>query len=49
MLIGSSQAFEKLVKEGQSQEPNGTLFNGNGDYSQKFNGYSNPNGLHSEK
>ena len=36
-------------QEGQSQEPNGTLFNGNGDYSQKFNGYSNPNGLHSEK
>ena len=36
-------------QEGQSQEPNGTLFNGNGDYSQKSNGYSNPNGLHSEK
>ena len=36
-------------QEGQSQEPNGTLFNGNGDNSQKFNGYSNPNGLHSEK
>ena len=36
-------------QEGQSQEPNGTLFNGNGDYSQKFNGYSNSNGLHSEK
>ena len=36
-------------QEGQSQEPNGTLFNGNGDYSQKFNGYDNPNGFHSDK
>ena len=36
-------------QEGQSQEPNGTLFNGNGDYSQMSNGYSNPNGFHSNE
>ncbi len=36
-------------QEGQSQEPNGTLFNGNGDYSQKFNGYYNPNGFHNNE
>ena len=36
-------------QEGQSQEPNGTLFNGNGGYNQKSNGYSNPNGFHSNE
>ena len=36
-------------QEGQSQEPNGTLFNGSGDYSQKSNGYSNPNGFYSNE
>lgn len=36
-------------QEGQSQEPNGTLFNGNGDYSQKFNGCYNPNGFHNNE
>ena len=36
-------------QEGQSQEPNGTQFKGNGGYNQKSNGYYNPNGFHSEK
>ena len=36
-------------QEGQSQEPNGTLFNGNGGYNQKTNGYYNPNGFHGDK
>ena len=36
-------------QEGQSQEPNGTQFKGNGDYSQMSNGYSNPNGFHSDE
>ena len=35
--------------EGQSQEPNGTQFNGNGGYNQKSNGYDNPNGFNSDK
>ena len=34
---------------GQSLNPNSTSSDGSGDYSQKSNGYSNPNGLHSEK
>ena len=36
-------------QEGQSLNPNSTSSDGSGDYSQKSNGYSNPNGLHSEK
>ena len=36
-------------QEGQSLNPNSTSSDGNVDYSQKSNGYSNPNGLHSEK
>ena len=36
-------------QEGQSLNPNSTSSDSNGDYSQKSNGYSNPNGLHSEK
>ena len=36
-------------QEGQSLNPNSTSSDSNVDYSQKFNGYSNPNGLHSEK
>ena len=36
-------------QEGQSQEPNGTQFKGNGGYNQKSNGYHNPNGCHSDK
>ena len=36
-------------QEGQSLNPNSTSSDGNGDYSQMSNGYSNPNGLHSEK
>ena len=34
---------------GQSLNPNSTSSDSNGDYSQKSNGYSNPNGLHSDK
>ena len=36
-------------QEGQSQEPNGTQFKGNGGYNQKSNGYYNPNGFHSDE
>jgi hypothetical protein len=36
-------------QEGQSQEPNGTQFKGNGGYNQKSNGYYNPNGFHSNE
>ena len=36
-------------QEGQSLNPNSTSSDNNVDYSQKSNGYSNPNGLHSEK
>ena len=36
-------------QEGESQEPNGTQFNGNGGYNQKSNGYYNPNGFHSDE
>jgi hypothetical protein len=36
-------------QEGQSQEPNGTQFKGNGGYNQKSNGYYNPNDFHSDK
>ena len=36
-------------QEGQSLNPNGIPSDGNGDYSQKSNGYSNPNGFHSDK
>ena len=36
-------------QEGQSQEPNGTQFKGNGGYNQKSNGYYNPNGFHRDE
>ena len=36
-------------QEGQSLNPNSTSFDGNGDYSQMSNGYSNPNGFHSNE
>ena len=36
-------------QEGQPLNPNSTSSDNNVDYSQKSNGYSNPNGLHSEK
>lgn len=36
-------------QEGQSLNPNSTLSDGSGDHSQKSNGYSNPNGFHSDK
>ena len=36
-------------QEGLSLQSNNASLEGSGDYSQKSNGYSNPNGLHSEK
>jgi hypothetical protein len=36
-------------QEGQSLNPNGIPSDGNGDYSQKANGYSNPNGFHNNE
>ena len=36
-------------QEGQSLNPNSTSSDGSGDYSQKSNGYSNPNGYQSDK
>jgi hypothetical protein len=36
-------------QEGQSLNPNSTSSDGNGDYSQTSNGYSNPNGFHSNE
>lgn len=36
-------------QEGQSQEPNGTQFNGNGGYNQKNNGYYNSDGFHGDR
>ena len=36
-------------QEGQSLNPNSTSSDGNGDYSQMSNGYSNPNGFHSNE
>ena len=36
-------------QEGQSLNPNSTSSDSNGDYSQKSNGYSNPNGFHSNE
>ena len=41
---------EPSARQGElSLQSNRTLSDGSGDYSQKSNGYSNPNGLHSEK
>ena len=36
-------------QEGQPLNPNSTSSDGNGDNSQKSNGYSNPNGFHSNE
>ena len=36
-------------QEGQSLNPNSTSSDSNVDYSQKSNGYSNPNGFHSNE
>ena len=36
-------------QEGQSPQPNGIPFDGNGNCNQKTNGYYNPNGFHSDK
>ena len=46
---GNRNDESSAQQEGQSLNPNSTSSDGNGDYSQKSNGYSNPNGLHSEK
>ena len=40
---------ESSQQEVLSPQSNNASLDGNGDYSQKSNGYSNPNGLHSEK
>ena len=41
---------EPSARQGElSLQSNSTSSDSNGDYSQKSNGYSNPNGLHSEK
>ena len=41
---------EPSARQGElSLQSNSALSDGSGDYSQKSNGYSNPNGLHSEK
>ena len=46
---GNRNDESSAQQEGQSLNPNSTSSDGNGDYSQMSNGYSNPNGLHSEK
>ena len=49
-LNGGKRNEEPSAQQGGlSPEPNGTQFNGNGAYSQKSNGYDNPNGFHSDK
>jgi hypothetical protein len=41
---------EPSARQGElSLQSNNASLDGSGDYSQKSNGYSNPNGLHSEK
>ena len=47
---GGKRNDEPSARQGElSLQSNSTLSDGSGDYSQKSNGYSNPNGLHSEK
>ncbi len=46
---GNRNDESSAQQEGQSLNLNSTSSDGSGDYSQKSNGYSNPNGLHSEK
>ena len=46
---GKRNDVPSVQQEGQSLNPNSTSSDNNVDYSQKSNGYSNPNGLHSEK
>ena len=46
---GKRNDLSSAKQEGQLLNSNRTSSDGNGDNSQKSNGYSNPNGLHSEK
>ena len=46
---GKRNDVSSAKQEGQLLNSNRTSSDGNGDNSQKSNGYSNPNGLHSEK
>ena len=46
---GNRNDAPSAKQEGQSLNPNGIPSDGNGDYSQKSNGYSNPNGFHSNE
>ena len=46
---GNRNDESSAQQEGQSLNPNSTSSDSNVDYSQKSNGYSNPNGLHSDK
>ena len=46
---GNRNDESSAQQEGQSLNPNSTSSDGNGDYSQISNGYSNPNGFHSNE
>ena len=46
---GNRNEESSAQQEGQSLNPNSTSSDGNGDYSQMSNGYSNPNGFHSNE
>ena len=46
---GNRNDESSAQQEGQSLNPNSTSSDGNGDYSQMSNGYSNPNGFHSNE
>ena len=51
-LNGGKRNDEPSVQQGVHSplpQPNGTQFNGNGNYNQRPNGYSNPNGFHSNE
>ena len=46
---GNRNDESSAQQEGQSLNPNSTSSDGNGDYRQMSNGYSNPNGFHSNE
>ena len=46
---GNRNDESSAQQEGQSLNPNSTSSDGNGDYGQMSNGYSNPNGFHSNE
>ena len=46
---GNRNDESSAQQEGQSLNPNSTSSDGNGYYSQMSNGYSNPNGFHSNE